>query len=136
MADLQLPATVQLLTDERHPGPALAHAADSTDAAVTAWTSVLDALEAAVSEAEAGELTPATLMHQAAALSSWAPPRMDGPIPDALVARARGINGRQRHALARLGAELGSLRRHRSALGSVQAATARQLPAVYVDVAG
>ncbi|MFC3298260.1 hypothetical protein ACFOD8_01265 [Arthrobacter agilis] len=108
----------------------------SVTPALMAWSSVLDALEAAVDEAEAGELTPSTLVHQAAALGSWTPPRTDGPIPTALVARARGIRERQRTAIAGLAAEAGMLRRHRSALGTVQAATAPPLSSVYVDVTG
>jgi hypothetical protein len=120
-------------------GPTLDPSVDhqsATATAVSAWTAVLDTLEAAVDEAEAGDLPPATLLHQAAALSSWTPPRVGGPIPDILVARARRINERQHAALTRLTAELGTLRRHRSALGSVRAATAAQRSSVYVDVTG
>lgn len=112
------------------------HARPTDTAALLAWTSVLDALEAAVDDAAAGDVAPTALMRQTAVLGSWTPPVVDGPIPGALVARARRISERQRAALARLTAEAGTLRRHRSALGSVQAATTAQQSAVYVDVTG
>ncbi|WP_434995914.1 hypothetical protein [Arthrobacter sp. Ld5] len=118
-------------------------------AALTAWTSVLDTLEAAletalrtaldaaaVDDAPAGTSAVGDLQRQAAVLTGWIPPRVDGPIPAPLVARARRISERQREALAQLAADADTLRRHRSALGSVHAATAPQQSAVYLDVTG
>lgn len=143
MADLTmaLPADQGMTsTASSHPEPAVGLSVDprsaTTTAALTAWSSVLDALEAAVDEAEAGMVPARTLVHQAAALGSWTPPRVDGPIPTALVARARRISERQRSAIAVLTAEAGTLRRHRSALGSVHSVTAPAQSAIYLDVTG
>ncbi|THJ65052.1 hypothetical protein E8P82_13055 [Arthrobacter echini] len=91
---------------------------------VAVWTSALDALEAALDEGES------------ASPGSWTPPPVDAPIPAELVARARSIQGRQRSALALVGAELGALRRHRSAVGSVRAATLPAQASVYIDTTG
>ncbi|MHA7240858.1 hypothetical protein [Arthrobacter sp. TMS1-12-1] len=113
-------------------------------AALTAWTAVLDALEAALGTAldaagddtAAGDIAAGDIRRQTAVLAGWTPPQVDGPIPAELLPRARRISERQRAALAQLTADADTLRRHRSALGSVQAATAPRQSAVYLDVTG
>ena len=111
-------------------------------AALTAWTAVLDALETALEDAldsavdDAGNPPAGDLMRQTAVLAGWIPPQVDGPIPAALLPRARSISERQQAVLTRLTADADTLRRHRSALGSVRAATAQQESAVYLDVTG
>ncbi|MHA7190001.1 hypothetical protein ACX80N_06870 [Arthrobacter sp. MDT2-16] len=134
------------------------------DAALEAWTAVLDDLEAALDSATVGtmdgmtdalalgaaidEATAADRAHDPApgrmapalaryaVAGSWAPPRLESPIPDALLARARRIRERQVAVLSRLAADADTLRRHRAALGSVRAATAPRQSAVYLDVTG
>ncbi|WP_247827935.1 hypothetical protein [Arthrobacter antioxidans] len=111
-------------------------------AAFTAWTAVLDALEAALDAApdsavdDAGDFAAGDLVRQTAVLAGWIPPQVDGPIPAELLPRAHSISERQQAVLGRLTADADTLRRHRSALGSVRAATARQESAVYLDVTG
>ncbi len=111
-------------------------------AAFTAWTAVLDALEAALDAApdsavdDAGDFAAGDLVRQTAVLAGWIPPQVDGPIPAGLLPRAHSISERQQAVLGRLAADADTLRRHRSALGSVRAATARQESAVYLDVTG
>ena len=134
------------------------------DAALKAWTGVLDDLEAALDSATnktidgmtdepalgaaidetaaadrahdpaPGRVAPALARYAVA--GSWAPPRLESPIPDALLARARRIRERQVAVLSRLAADADTLRRHRTALGSVRAATAPRQSAVYLDVTG
>ena len=100
------------------------------DAVLEAWTGVLDDLEAALDSATNGTMDgmtdePAlgTAIDEAAAADrahdpapgrvapalaryavagSWAPPRLESPIPDALLARARRIRERQVAVLSRL----------------------------------
>ncbi len=95
---------------------------------LAAWTSALDELEAAVDDL--------TQPPSGAIPGSWTPPRIDAPVPEELVARAHSIQERQRTALALLTAELGTLRRHRSVVGSVRAATLVQQTSVYLDTTG
>ncbi|MBG6226305.1 hypothetical protein IWX63_002895 [Arthrobacter sp. CAN_A2] len=113
-------------------------------AALTAWTSALDALEDVLDTLEAAAATipdeetaaDPELLRRAAAAVDWTPPRVDAPIPAVLVPRAARISERQQAVLTRLTADADTLRRHRSALGSVQAATAPRQSSVYLDVTG
>ncbi|WP_146067412.1 hypothetical protein [Arthrobacter sp. SX1312] len=113
-----------------------------TTAALTAWTTVLDALETALEAAadsvvdHAGNPAAGDLMRQTAVLAGWIPPQVDGPIPAELLPRAQRISERQQAVLTRLTADAETLRRHRSAVGSVRAATVAQESAVYLDVTG
>ena len=115
--------------------------ADSIDA----WSAVLDSLESAIDDAVAGDLPDGdptdtdlddAALEQAAMLGSWTPPVALGPIPAALVERARSISEHQQSAVAHLARELRTLRQHRSVLGSVQTATAPRQTSVYLDVTG
>lgn len=101
-----------------------------------AWTSALDELEAAVDDAIVASLSPSALVEQASALGDWSPAELTGPVPADLLERALRIHERQRVALVHLGGELATLRRHRSAVGSVRAATLPQQASVYVDTTG
>lgn len=128
------------------------------DAALTAWTSALDALEKVLDTLEAaadttgdtaadttGDSAGATaeattagpeFLRRTAASVDWTPPRVDGPIPASLVPRAQRIRERQQIVLTRLTGDAETLRRHQGAVGSVRAATAAPQSAVYLDVTG
>jgi hypothetical protein len=116
-------------------GPPVLHAGTEEEVPGTVtWPSVLDSLEATLDDlVETGASEEA--VEQAITLAGWTPPEL-GPLPDALVARARRINERQQSALMTLAEELTALRRHRSALDSVHTATAPQQSSVYLDVTG
>ncbi len=101
-----------------------------------AWTSVLDELEAAVDDAIVASLSPSALMEQVSALGDWIPADLTGPVPSDLLERALRIHERQRVALVHLSGELATLRRHRSAVGSVRAAILPEQTSVYVDTTG
>ncbi len=114
------------------------------DPALTAWTAALDALEDVLDTLEAAAATLGDeetaagpeLLRQAGASVDWTPPHVGSPLPASLVPRAQRIRERQQAVLTRLSADADTLRRHRSALGSVHAATVPQQPAVYLDVTG
>lgn len=101
-----------------------------------AWSSALDELEAAVDDAIVASLSPSAPVGQGPALGVWVPAELTGPVPAELLERAQRIHDRQRVALVHLSGELATLRRHRSAVGSVRAATQPQQASVYVDITG
>src|SRR5690606_7025139 len=98
---------------------------------VQAWEAALTALELDVAQAEAAlaadHLEPVPV-------ERWAPPQLDGPLPFALLDRARALHERQVEVARRLGEAARLSRRHQRAAEAMRAGGAA-VP-VYVDVAG
>lgn len=104
---------------------------DHGDRNLRAWTEVLDRLERDVEATEqlaaAAEL-PAVLPEPA----PWQAPELDGPLPDQLLARARGIHQRQTAAKTALGRAIARSRAQQQSLRP-RAAGGSPTPA-YLDV--
>ena len=96
--------------------------------AVTAWTALLDQLEADVAAVERGDVLN---------LEPWHPPVNFPTLPVELGDRARSIVRRQRAAIARAFSEKARVGRHLHAVDSVPTFRGTTSgPAAYLDVTG
>ena len=104
----------------------------TTKATQHEWEVVLDRLELDLAHAEGLLDDPAG---SPAAPEPWVVPTLSGPIPAALVGRAREIHARQRLLQEELATAVGVAGRQHRFADRVSSATAPSTPqAVYVDV--
>jgi hypothetical protein len=113
--------------------PALARAKAAAQANHRAWIEVLDRLERDVAAHE--ELLRRNNPFQPFEPEPWQPPEVNGPLPDALLPRAREIHQRQTAVKAALAKAMVAIRaqQRRSDRPQRNTATAPATPA-YVDV--
>ena len=103
-----------------------------------AWKAELDRLEERLATAER-LLVPATaidseLLQECISSPAWQTPTHLGPIPDALVPRARALLERQRETSGRLVEAMRANNRQRGFAGKVSDATTNRAHPVYLDV--
>ncbi len=105
---------------------------------LNAWEAELDRFEARLTTAER-LLAPATavdveLLEECVGTPPWKAPTHLGPIPDALVPRARALLERQRETSAGLVEAMRAINRQRGFASKVSDATTNRSRPVYLDV--